>query len=85
MSRVICRVAALVAFFTTRPVADVEDFLDFLPVTLSDTNVPTIVASVAVMAVMMALNTLLKKPFFFFPPSFSSFLTRKPIFPYFSL
>ena len=33
-SRVTERVAALVAFFTTRPVAEVFDFV-FLPVTLS--------------------------------------------------
>ena len=72
-SRVMVRVAAEVAFFTTFPVVEVFDFFFFLPVTLSETAVPTIVASVAVMAVMMAFSTLEKNPGFvlFFFSSFS--------------
>jgi hypothetical protein len=47
------RVAADVAFFATRPVAEVRDFV-FLPVIASDTIVPAIVANVPVTAVMIA-------------------------------
>ena len=63
------RVAALVAFFTTRPVAEVLDLV-FLPVTLSLTYVPSMVAKVEVMAVSTAFHTLLMMPGF----CFSSFL-----------
>ena len=49
-SLVIERVAAEVAFFTTRPVAEVDDLV-FLPVTLFETHVPRMVASVPVMVI----------------------------------
>ena len=64
-SLVMERVAALVAFLTTRPVAEVFDLV-FLPVTLSLTYVPRMAARVEVMAVRMALPTLPNRPGFFF-------------------
>ncbi len=65
------RVAADVAFFTTRPVAEVL-LLVFLPVTLFETHVPKIVASVPVMAVIMAFITFDSMPGFSLPFAFSS-------------
>lgn len=64
-SLVMVRVAALVAFFTTRPVLDVFDLV-FLPVTLSLIYVPRMVANVEVIAVSTAFHTLLIMPGFFF-------------------
>ena len=64
-SRVMVRVAAEVAFFTTLPVVFVVE-RDFLPVTLFEIAVPKTVASVAVMAVRMDFNILpmTDEPFF---------------------
>ena len=70
-SRVTVRVAAEVAFLATRPVAEVRDLV-FLPVTASDTIVPSMAAKVPVMAVIMAFSTLEKNPFFLLVSFFSS-------------
>ena len=60
------RVAAEVAFFTTRPVAEVVDLV-FLPVTLFDTHVPKMVANVEVTAVAIAFITFDIMPGFSLP------------------
>ena len=70
-SLVMVRVAALVAFLTTRSLADLR-LLVSLPETLSLTQVPSMAARVDVIAVRMALKTLLMMPGFFFS-SFSAF------------
>ena len=71
MSRVIVRVAAVVAFFTTLSLADLRVFVS-LPVTLLVMKAPTMAARVDVMAVTMALSTFFIMPGFFFF-SFSAF------------
>ena len=75
-SRVIVRVAALVAFFTTLSFVEVLERV-FLPVTLLLTYVPSIAAKVEVSAVMTAFITLPSIPCFAFPavlsPSFLGF------------
>ena len=67
MSRVMVRVAALVAFLTTRPVAEVDDLRDFFPVTVSEILVPMMVAIVAVTAVTLAFQMSNHRLFFPFP------------------
>ena len=64
-SLVMVRVAALVAFLTTRSLADFL-LLVFLPDTLSLAHVPSRAAKVEVMAVRTAFHTLLIMPGFFF-------------------
>ena len=71
ISRVMVRVAAEVELLMTFSAVEVFD-LDFLPVTLLLTAVPTAVATVPVMAVIIALSTLPKIPFFL-EVSFPSF------------
>ena len=70
MSRVMVLVAALVAFFTILPVLLVELLRAFLPVIALESLVPRMVAIVAVTAVTIAFQILLKNPGFLF--SFSS-------------
>ena len=71
-SRVAVRVAAEVAFFTTRPVVEVLLFV-FFPVTLSLTHVPKMAAKVPVMAVTMAFHTFDRNPGFVLFESFAAF------------
>ena len=70
MSRVMVRVTELVAFFATRPVIEVFDFV-FLPVILSLTYVPRRAAKVPVIAVMMPFHIFFISPGLAF--SFASF------------
>ena len=73
MLRVMVRVAADVAFLTTRlAVVEADVVRVFFPVILFDTADPTLVATLAVTAVTIAPKTLPIIPFFLYEEPFAS-------------